>query len=645
MGLLDFITGNNNKKTKQKQIPRQNVNYPQQQRQVQMPRQQQYAPMQQTVQPTVQQPVNFDPNDPALSGLLPNLTFPKSEPAPIPTQINNQVIQPELPQPIIPMQEQPLPELPPINQPQIDNKFNPVEPYEPIQVQPQEPVTSDPNSLMSEYEKADLNGETTAIQQNNNSEETIFGNNDLATLYPQQINQNPVNDFSQSLPVQQPIAENTQANPVQNVQLPEQAQPMDGGEVTSMSQMSQGTDLNVGNDQFDLSNFDLSKLNLDNLVTQEPTNISEPQIQPQEEPQTDNSSTSVAPTNQDPIANNEQSNIQPAMATPAVDVSKIDFDNLNFDLDKITNSLAGSTESSDSQVQNVSISPQSEITTGTSDQPIESNIPNEIPVVTDNTVENFESIQPDMLQDVQSSEPVVNAMVPAAESTELIPPVASATTYENMSTKPVKKIFKRIGMIGLNISGIDDQIERIANDLNMYNSELLIDTRDNSGEIVINALGENTSRITGVYLKPMLSASEDLTNENVIKSNIFSIVYSSYLEKLRHFVKESRLFIFFDDGSADTLSTLLTVWQISSMYKGNNKPILLYGLGWESKINAIKQLATDIDTTLIHIITDPAEVLNKIEELNTEYSNANLSMVERLIDRRVQGDEKDYVVY
>ncbi len=213
------------------------------------------------------------------------------------------------------------------------------------------------------------------------------------------------------------------------------------------------------------------------------------------------------------------------------------------------------------------------------------------------------------------------------------------------SKRRVKKYFRKIAFIGLenaDSNGLDKVTESLLN----RNFDLAIDSKIGGGETVLNSSKKINKKITGVYLKPMLGKSSSPVESS--ENDSFSIIYSNYFEFLKHFAKDSRLFVLFSLNGVETLSIFSTLWFLNTLYEGKGKPIICVGKEWNEKINMIGQ-AVNMDSEsmkLVHVIDNVSMLESKINELNHKYNESlDKTYIEKVVDRRVEGDEKDFIVY
>ena len=266
-----------------------------------------------------------------------------------------------------------------------------------------------------------------------------------------------------------------------------------------------------------------------------------------------------------------------------------------------------------------------------------------------NNIEPVEIINPVDQQPniaIEPSKVDENQQVPDSPQTKAL---ISQPTQENKIEKITnegKKYFRKIAFLGLENVNIEG-IENIAGNLLKRNFGLIIDSNKGSGEAVLNSSIKLNKKVTGVYLKPIIG----LTNksvDNLNESNSVSIIYSNYLEWLKHFVKDARLFVFFSLNSLSRLSIFSTLWELNNIYIDKGKPIILVGKEHENIINNLSEMMglSQEQRQEVHVIDSVNELEAKIDELNIQY-NENLKAyhIEKVVDRRVEGDERDFIIF
>ncbi|MCA9387329.1 hypothetical protein KC669_04820, partial [Candidatus Dojkabacteria bacterium] len=212
--------------------------------------------------------------------------------------------------------------------------------------------------------------------------------------------------------------------------------------------------------------------------------------------------------------------------------------------------------------------------------------------------------------------------------------------------KETKMLFSKIGLIGLKKSNIDTiEFKNVTKTLLGKKYSLILDSAEGLGKSAVEAAKESSSKVTTVYLKSFLNQDEEQANSSDAE---ISVIYSNYLEKLKHFIKESRVFVFFSLSDIEVLSMFSTVLDLQKIYKNSSKPIVCVGDEWNSIIEQIATLTelTAEDKKNIRVISSINDFDQSLTDIQNQYSsNKNDINMPKVVDRRVEGDEKDLVLY
>lgn len=608
MGLLDFITGDkNNKGSSNTQSDDQDYS--------------DYGTQQGGYDPSASQPIYPIPNAGGAQGG--NLAGSYGS-----GNIQGTVPAGQIPQaqPIYPIQPQPQPQQ--VNYNDFATQAQPQEINEIQNIQ-----TSDPNSYIQEYKNEDP-----ALNQQVQPQVADYGSLDNIPTYDANLPPIAQDNYYDDQPV------------VNNDNFAQTSQPEP--QVQSMQPAQ-------------LPNFDLPKIDFDAIdklrATAEQFNTApsaQPvqETQPVSEPEVNNFSQydnvasgsdvqdNVLMQNQDFDATNVQpvNNNVDTLTQPQNDYSNVgDYADNNIVQENNLNQVEESIQSSNDSIPENAYS--------LDDSPIEVGISNG---ENNNQEQNFVA---------QSSEPVVETanteVIPVSEEVveekQDIQPVLNEQNEEFVATgKKSKKIFRKVALLGLSGKSIDqsigEKIKTMTRDLLRNNIDVLIDSRSGYGEHVLQASLAAGRKVTGVYLKPYLSNDFAQSSLQLTENESFSVLYSNFLERLRHFAKDARLFVVFENGGLHNLSSLLLLWSLSKMYLGQHKPIILVGESWAENLNVLKNTfgISDHDMSALTIVPSPSDVLGEIDKLNQKFSSKrDLVNVEKVVDRRVEGDEKDFIVY
>jgi len=112
--------------------------------------------------------------------------------------------------------------------------------------------------------------------------------------------------------------------------------------------------------------------------------------------------------------------------------------------------------------------------------------------------------------------------------------------------------------------------------------------------------------------------------EGVDKDNHFDEeVYTlDYFDRTKVMLQNTDLHILFN-GATGTISEFGMTWASSRIHEGDNKPIILYGAFWEELIKSFQKhmKLRPGEVELLKICTNPREVLDYIESLNSRESS------------------------
>ncbi|MCA9381008.1 hypothetical protein KC678_01980 [Candidatus Dojkabacteria bacterium] len=209
-----------------------------------------------------------------------------------------------------------------------------------------------------------------------------------------------------------------------------------------------------------------------------------------------------------------------------------------------------------------------------------------------------------------------------------------------------KQLFSKLGFLGLENAGQDYQeFKSTIQELLNKKYEVTIDSQSGLGQAAIEAANESGNKITGVYLQSFLNQNNQTPKSSSLE---VSIIYSNYLEKLKHFIKESRVFVFMTMPGTEILSMFTTAIHLSKLYGAASKPIICIGDDWHNILDQISVLAnlTPEDKQKIKVISKSSELEQALTEIQNSYSeDSSGANLPKVVDRRVQGDEKDLMLY
>lgn len=232
------------------------------------------------------------------------------------------------------------------------------------------------------------------------------------------------------------------------------------------------------------------------------------------------------------------------------------------------------------------------------------------------------------------------------------PNEGSNATLSLAQLKNKKKdlIFKKIAFLGLSGPKFDTNLSNVilntVKELFKYKIEVLINTTEGLAGQILAANANLKNKISLSAYQPFISDSKKFSQSNT-NGVTATIVYSNYLEWVKHMVKEARLFILVNGGGTENHIIFLLLTEVAKKYQSQQKPIILLGDGWQDYIAKINSMLEEnaIDESLFHFASSNSEVIEHIVNLENEYANMDLVKIPRVVDRRVEGDEMDFIIY
>ncbi len=237
-------------------------------------------------------------------------------------------------------------------------------------------------------------------------------------------------------------------------------------------------------------------------------------------------------------------------------------------------------------------------------------------------------------------EPVTKSQVEEPSSDQVKP-------QEVYNQKPIES-FKNFSFIGLNAAQINNElgnkVSSLVGSLAASNVNFIIDSTKGYGKNVVSALMKSESKLTAVFLNPYYSSYTDESEDVIDVKNYVSVVFSNYIDRIKHIIKNSDIYIFPETDGIQNFSEFLLIWSIDFLYTGQHKPIILIGKKWPEIISGLKTTLkfTDEQVELLNVCKDTQEAMSKITQLDDEYKNKKTSTVKRILDMREENDEVDY---
>lgn len=229
----------------------------------------------------------------------------------------------------------------------------------------------------------------------------------------------------------------------------------------------------------------------------------------------------------------------------------------------------------------------------------------------------------------------------------------SPTKKEDLKSQPKPKfktsndikILQKIGVAGLYAKDpiYKQALEEILSVFQNNSIRLIFDSESQLGAEIIETLKVIDVKATGIFYKPFDaeflaegSASSDSS------SNITTFYYSNVLEQQQFFIKEARAFILFNDNTFSTNHLLVNLLFLIDLYKQSAKPIFLVGKGWRGKLESfINDLQINKEVKQYVMLLDNANDIEKVLKEKEASLKTNTFSKAKVIDRRLQGDERD----
>lgn len=210
------------------------------------------------------------------------------------------------------------------------------------------------------------------------------------------------------------------------------------------------------------------------------------------------------------------------------------------------------------------------------------------------------------------------------------------------------KTIKNIGFIGLNSNllnnGVSEELRELAFMLSEQKASIFIDSNKGYGLSVIEgAKRASVKHLTGIYFKPYFSNYSDFAEINIGISEYSQYLYSNYLDRLKSLVKNVDLFIVPETSGVINTAQIFTVWGLSNLYLGQNKPIILIGKQWNDTVTVLKdslKLNTQ-EIQSIEIAHDAGSAIDIIMKMEKLYSGKVPVNVKKTFDMRSESEETE----
>ncbi len=224
--------------------------------------------------------------------------------------------------------------------------------------------------------------------------------------------------------------------------------------------------------------------------------------------------------------------------------------------------------------------------------------------------------------------------------------------FKQVNIKPKIKseyrAIKNVGFVCLNSNllnnGVSEEIRETAYILSENKTKIYIDSNKGYGLSVLDGVKRASYKnLMGVYFKPFYSNYSDFAEISIDFSEYTQYFYSNYLDRLKFLIKNVDLFIIPETGGVFNLAQLFSIWNLSNLYLGQNKPLILVGKQWDENISVIKELLklNTQEIQAIEIAYDSKRVLEIINRIDKLYSGKVPFSIKKTFDMRSESDETE----
>lgn len=210
------------------------------------------------------------------------------------------------------------------------------------------------------------------------------------------------------------------------------------------------------------------------------------------------------------------------------------------------------------------------------------------------------------------------------------------------------RTIKNVGFVCLNTNllnnGVSEQLREISYLLSENKTKIYIDSNKGYGLSVLDGVKRASYKnLMGVYFKPFYSNYSDFAEISIDFTEYTQYFYSNYLDRLKFLVKNVDLFIIPETGGVFNLAQLFSIWNLSNLYLGQNKPLILVGKQWDENISVIKDLLklNTQEIQAIEIAYDSKRVLEIIHRIDKLYSGKAPVSIKKTFDMRSESDETE----
>jgi hypothetical protein len=208
------------------------------------------------------------------------------------------------------------------------------------------------------------------------------------------------------------------------------------------------------------------------------------------------------------------------------------------------------------------------------------------------------------------------------------------------------KVLNKIALLGLQNADIQKhEILDLITFLESFSPTLIFGTNKGLVQEILPILKEKKIKNTGVYLKPFLSSETDVLEGSEVDTNV-NIIHSNPFDKMKQLFREAKIFIAFESSDLNTMMEVFSIWFTATLYKGQEKPLILYGAKWNALLDVLKNNKM-IDASSfgsVKVITSLEEFKTYFTNLDNDYANKKRVNLQKVFDRRVEGDEGDFII-
>lgn len=250
-----------------------------------------------------------------------------------------------------------------------------------------------------------------------------------------------------------------------------------------------------------------------------------------------------------------------------------------------------------------------------------------------------------------STEEEIQPIINVPQAPEIVEENHELNQEENYvdSTKYTFKKIKNIAFLGLNsktFNNVSSELKSLAKLVAESGVNVLIDANKAYGDDVLTSL-ENVDnvKVTAVHFKPFYSNYSDEMDRPTTLQEYTTVVYSDLIEKLKYFIRESEAFVIPETSGLINFSTLTLLLSLQFLYHGQNKPVVLLGNKWSSKLDQFKLLSnlSEEEFSSIRVALNANEAMEMLRKEDEKMSSESKSKTRKFYDFREDFDEYEYM--